>query len=140
MRERVWQHLPENVQQRLIEQRAKIFVIDAGKVARESGMGGRINTVMQTCFFAISGVLPAKEAIDAIKNSIRKTYSKKGDEIVDMNLRAVDETLTHLHEVKLPDVIAPRASGHNGATQSPRLSSCAMFWARSSPDAEIVCP
>ena len=113
-RERVWQHLPENVQQRLIERRAKIFVIDAGKVARESGMGGRINTVMQTCFFAISGVLSAKEAIDAIKNSIRKTYAKKGDEIVEMNLRAVDETLTHLHEVKLPDVIAPRASGHNG--------------------------
>jgi pyruvate-ferredoxin/flavodoxin oxidoreductase len=113
-RERVWQHLPENVQRRLIEQRADFFVIDAGKVAREFGMGTRINTVMQTCFFAISGVLPAKEAIDAIKNSIRKTYAKKGDEIVETNLRAVDETLSHLHEVKLPDVITPRASGHNG--------------------------
>jgi pyruvate-ferredoxin/flavodoxin oxidoreductase len=113
-REHVWQHLPENVQRQLIEQRARFFVIDAAKVARDSGMGGRINTVMQTCFFAISGVLPAKEAIDAIKNSIRKTYGKKGDEIVEMNLRAVDDTLAHLREMKLPDVITPRASGQNG--------------------------
>ena len=75
--ERVWQHLPENVQRRLIEQRAQFFVIDANKVARDSGMGGRINTVMQTCFFAISGVLPPEEAIEAIKNSIRKTYGKE---------------------------------------------------------------
>jgi pyruvate-ferredoxin/flavodoxin oxidoreductase len=113
-RERVWQHLPENVQRRLIEQRAHFLVIDAAKVARESGMGGRINTVMQTCFFTISGVLPAKEAIDAIKNSIRKIYSKKGEEIVAMNLRAVDETIAHLYEVTIPDAITPRASGHNG--------------------------
>ena len=101
-RERLWEHLPEDVQQRLIDRRAHFFVIDANKVAQESGMGGRINTVMQTCFFAISGVLPAKEAIDAIKNSIAKTYGKKGDEIVETNLRAVDETLAHLHEVELP--------------------------------------
>jgi pyruvate-ferredoxin/flavodoxin oxidoreductase len=113
-RERVWQHLPENVQRRLIEQRARFFVIDANKVARESGMGGRINTVMQTCFFAISNVLPAKEAIDAIKNSICKTYAKKGDEIVEMNLRAVDATLAHLYEVEIPDAIVPAASGRNG--------------------------
>jgi len=99
--ERVCGHLPETVQRRLIERRANFFVIDANKVARDSGMGGRINTVMQTCFFAISGVLPAKDAIEAIKNSIRKTYAKKGDEIVQMNLRAVDETLAHLYEVKV---------------------------------------
>jgi len=68
-------------------------------------MGGRINTVMQTCFFAISGVLPAQQAIEAIKNSIRKTYAKKGDEVVEMNLRAVDQTLAHLYEVKIPDAV-----------------------------------
>jgi pyruvate-ferredoxin/flavodoxin oxidoreductase len=101
--ERVWGHLPETVQRRLIEQRANFFVIDGNKVARDVGMGGRINSVMQTCFFAISGVLPAKDAIEAIKNSIRKTYAKKGDEIVQMNLRAVDQTLAHLYEVKVPE-------------------------------------
>src|SRR5206468_2766443 len=64
-----------------------------------SGMGGRINTIMQVCFFALSGVLPKDEAIDAIKQSIKKTYGKKGEEIVAMNLKAVDNTLAHLHEV-----------------------------------------
>jgi pyruvate-ferredoxin/flavodoxin oxidoreductase len=112
--ERVWEHLPENAQRRLIDQRAKVFVIDANKVARDSGMGGRINTIMQTCFFALSGVLPAKDAIEAIKNSIRKTYAKKGEEIVEMNLRAVDETLAHLYEVNVPDAVTPRVSGGNG--------------------------
>ena len=103
--DRVWGRLPENVQRRLIEQRANFFVIDGNKVARDAGMGGRINTVMQTCFFAISGVLPAQQAIEAIKNSIRKTYAKKGDEVVEMNLRAVDQTLAHLYEVKIPDAV-----------------------------------
>jgi pyruvate-ferredoxin/flavodoxin oxidoreductase len=112
--ERVWEHLPENAQRRLIDQRARVFVIDANKVARDSGMGGRINTVMQTCFFALSGVLPAKDAIEAIKNSIRKAYAKKGDEIVEMNLRAVDETLAHLYEVKVPDAVTPAVAGRNG--------------------------
>ena len=110
--QKVWQHLPQNVQRRLIEQHARFFVIDASKVARESGMGGRINTVMQTCFFAISGVLPPQQAIDAIKNSIRKTYIKKGEEVVEMNLRAVDQTLAHLYEVEIPKT--PVASSGNG--------------------------
>jgi pyruvate-ferredoxin/flavodoxin oxidoreductase len=101
--ERVWGHLPETVQGRLIEQRAKFFVIDGNKVARDAGMGGRINTVMQTCFFAIAGVLPAQDAIEAIKNSIRKTYAKKGEEIVEMNLRAVDAALVYLYEVQIPE-------------------------------------
>jgi pyruvate-ferredoxin/flavodoxin oxidoreductase len=112
--DRVWQHLPESVQRRLIEQRAKFFVIDGNKVARDAGMGSRINTVMQTCFFAISGVLPAQNAIEAIKNSIGKTYAKKGDEIVQMNLRAVDQTLAHLYEVKVPEAVVPVTSGSNG--------------------------
>lgn len=112
--DRVWGHLPENAQRRMIEQRARFFVIDANKVARDSGMGGRINTVMQTCFFAISGVLPPKEAIAAIKNSIRKAYGKKGEEIVEKNLHAVDETIAHLHEVDVPREISARASAPDG--------------------------
>jgi pyruvate-ferredoxin/flavodoxin oxidoreductase len=85
----------------LLEKKVRFFVIDATKVARESGMGGRINTIMQVCFFALSGVLPKDEAIAAIKHSIEKTYGKKGEEIVRMNLQAVDNTLAHLHEVPL---------------------------------------
>jgi pyruvate-ferredoxin/flavodoxin oxidoreductase len=95
----IWSKLPTPVQESLLAKKAKFFVIDATKVARESGMGGRINTIMQVCFFALSGVLPKDEAIDAIKNSIKKTYGKKGDEVVQMNLQAVDNTLAHLHEV-----------------------------------------
>ena len=125
--ERVWEHLPENAQRRLIEQGARFFVIDANKVARDSGMGGRINTVMQTCFFAISGVLPPEKAIDAIKKSIEKTYSKKGEEIVQMNLRAVDETLAHLHEVEIPKAVSSRPPRHDGhLTRAPRIrAQCA---------------
>ena len=96
------------MQRQIIEKRLRFFVIDAHKVARECGMGGRINTVMQACFFAISGVLPRDEAIAAIKDSIRKTYGKKGEEIVQMNLAAVDQTLAHLYEVKVPDRIDQR--------------------------------
>jgi pyruvate-ferredoxin/flavodoxin oxidoreductase len=98
-KDEVWSKLPTPVQKRLLEKQAKFFVIDATSVARASGMGGRINTIMQVCFFALSGVLPKDEAITAIKNSIKKTYGKKGDEIVKMNLQAVDNTLAHLHEV-----------------------------------------
>jgi pyruvate-ferredoxin/flavodoxin oxidoreductase len=115
--DRVWKHLPENTQRRIIDQRARLFVIDANKVARECGMGGRINTVMQTCFFAISGVLPREEAIAAIKDSISKTYGKKGEEIVEMNLRAVDETLAHLHEVEVPGKMVAAEPKHNGQLQ-----------------------
>jgi len=98
-KEEIWANLPSPVQVTLLEKKAKFFVIDATKVARDSGMGGRINTIMQVCFFALSGVLPRNEAIEAIKKSIKKTYGKKGEEIVKMNLQAVDNTLAHLHEV-----------------------------------------
>ena len=104
-REEVWAQLPTPVQKVLIEKQAKFYVIDATKVARESGMGGRINTIMQVCFFALSGVLPKNEAIEAIKDSIKKTYGKKGEEIVQMNLKAVDNTLAHLHEVHLTNKV-----------------------------------
>jgi pyruvate-ferredoxin/flavodoxin oxidoreductase len=99
--EQIWSRLPTPVQQNLTAKKAHFFVIDANRVARESGMGGRINTIMQVCFFALSGVLPRDQAIEAIKDSIRKTYGKKGDEIVQMNLKAVDNTLAHLHAVPL---------------------------------------
>ncbi len=99
----VWSKLPTPVQETLLAKKAKLHVIDATSVARASGMGGRINTIMQVCFFALSGVLPREEAIAAIKSSIKKTYGKKGDEIVAMNLKAVDNTLEHLHEVKVSD-------------------------------------
>ena len=97
--EQIWSKLPTPVQETLLAKKAKLFVINATRVAKESGMGGRINTIMQVCFFALSGVLPKDEAIAAIKNSIKKTYGKKGEEIVTMNLQAVDNTLAHLHEV-----------------------------------------
>jgi pyruvate-ferredoxin/flavodoxin oxidoreductase len=99
----VWTNLPTPLQQTLIAKKVKFYVIDATKVARFSGMGGRINTIMQVCFFALSGVLPREAAIEAIKNSIKKTYGKKGEEIVAMNLKAVDNTLEHLHQVDLPN-------------------------------------
>jgi pyruvate-ferredoxin/flavodoxin oxidoreductase len=98
----VWNHLPRRVQEQIIDKHLKFYVIDGYKVARESGMGGRINTVMQVCFFAISGVLPKDEAIAAIKKSIEKSYGSKGDEIVQMNFAAVDHTLAHLFEVRVP--------------------------------------
>jgi pyruvate-ferredoxin/flavodoxin oxidoreductase len=98
----IWQHLPVEVQQELLEKQLHFYVIDAHKVARETGMGGRINTVMQTCFFAISGILPRDEAIEQIKKSIRKTYGKRGEAVVQRNFQAVDQTLERLYEVQLP--------------------------------------
>jgi pyruvate-ferredoxin/flavodoxin oxidoreductase len=106
--ERVWDHLPRPVQDALIAKQVRLYVIDAYKVARASGMRRQINTVMQVCFFAISGVLPGEEALAAIKTSIKKTYSKKGDEVVAMNLHAVDQTLAHLHEVPVPQEATSR--------------------------------
>jgi pyruvate-ferredoxin/flavodoxin oxidoreductase len=100
--EMVWSRLPFEVQEQIIEKRLKLYAIDAYKVASEAGMRGRINTIMQTCFFAISGVLPRDEAIEAIKQAIRKTYGKKGDEIVQKNFAAVDQTLAGLHEIRVP--------------------------------------
>jgi pyruvate-ferredoxin/flavodoxin oxidoreductase len=98
----VWDKLPREVQEGIIEKKLKFYAIDAIRVAKDTGMGGRINTIMQTCFFAISGVLPRQEAIEQIKSAIKKTYGKKGDEVVKKNWEAVDQTLAHLHEVKVP--------------------------------------
>jgi len=101
-KEDVWQYLPREVQQQLVRKKARLYVIDAYKVARDTGMGVRINTIMQTCFFAISGVLPREEAIAQIKKSIKKTYGKKGDDVVQKNFAAVDHTLAHLFEAQVP--------------------------------------
>jgi len=97
--EGVWERLPREVQETILAKKLRLFVIDATAVAEAAGMGRRINTVMQVCFFALSGVLPREEAIQSIKESIRKTYEKKGPEIVRRNFEAVDQTLAHLHEV-----------------------------------------
>ncbi|HHY88270.1 MAG TPA: pyruvate:ferredoxin (flavodoxin) oxidoreductase [Chloroflexi bacterium] len=98
----VWQHLPEEVQRTIIEKKLRFYVIDAYEVAKATGMGGRINTIMQTCFFAISGVLPREEAIEQIKKYIQKTYSKRGEAVVQANFRAVDQSLAHLQQVQVP--------------------------------------
>jgi pyruvate-ferredoxin/flavodoxin oxidoreductase len=104
----VWDRLPESMQAKIIEKRIRLFVIDASRVAKETGLGGRTNTVLQTCFFAISGVLPKEEAIDKIKKSIRSTYGKKGEEVVQKNFEAVDTTLAELHEVQIPNEITSK--------------------------------
>ncbi len=98
----VFSKLPEKIQQEIIDKELRFFVIDAGSVALKSGMGKRINSIMQTCFFAISNILPKDEAIEKIKNSIYKSYIKKGQQVVDMNNHAVDNTLHNLFEVKVP--------------------------------------
>jgi pyruvate-ferredoxin/flavodoxin oxidoreductase len=104
----LWDQLPREVQEQIIAKRLKFFAIDALKVAKDTGMGGRINTIMQTCFFAISGVLPRDEAIAQIKKSIEKTYSKKGEEVVRRNFAAVDHTLAHLFEIDVPGTAVSR--------------------------------
>lgn len=98
----IWDKLPKSVQATLIEKKLKFYVIDATKVAQDSGMGRRINTVMQACFFGISGVLPQKEAIKQIKTSIEKTYGIKGEDVVAKNFAAVDAALDHAMQVKVP--------------------------------------
>jgi len=117
-KEEVWDQLPIEVQEKIVRKQLKLWVINANKVARESGMAGRVNTVMQVCFFYLSGVLPQDEAISKIKETIQKTYGKKGPEIVEMNLKAVDNTVQNLFQVPLgtvssnihkPPIVSPLA-------------------------------
>ena len=98
----IWDHLPREAQKDIIEKKLKFYVIDAYEVAAKTGMGSRVNTIMQTAFFAISNVLPREEAISQIKHSIEKTYGKRGEAVVKKNFEAVDGTLAELHEVKIP--------------------------------------
>ena len=100
--EEVWDHLPRETQQGIVDKKLHFYVINAYEVAQKTGMGGRINTVMQTCFFAISGVLPRDQAIAEIKRAIEKTYGKRGEAVVRANFEAVDQSLANLFEVKVP--------------------------------------
>ena len=124
----IWEHLSKTLQEQIVNKHLKFYVIDAHQVARASGMGGRINTVMQVCFFAVSGVLPREEAIAKIKRSIEKTYSKKGDEIVQMNLNAVDRTLEHLYEVPVENrKIDEEFFSSSDSSISPSLATAPTF-------------
>lgn len=100
--DKVWDQLPREAQEAIVAKKLRFYVIDAQRVARDMGLSGRINTIMQTCFFAVSGVLPRDEAIAKIKQAIEKTYGKKGEEVVRRNFAAVDQTLAQLHEVSVP--------------------------------------
>ncbi len=128
--DQVWDQLPLEVQEQIVRKHLKFYVINANKVARESGMGGRINTVMQTCFFALSGVLPKEEAISKIKEYIKKTYGKKGADVVTMNIQAVDNTLANLFAVNVgeanspirkPPAVSPNAPDFMRNVQAPML-------------------
>lgn len=101
----MWDKLPKSVQETIIDKKLNFYVIDGYDVAKKSGMGARINTIMQTCFFAISGILPKDEAIAQIKNAIKKTYGAKGEAIVKKNFEAVDHTLEHLVKIDVPSSV-----------------------------------
>ncbi len=120
----VWQHIPRRTQERIIAKHLKFFVVDGYAVARETGMGSRMNTIMQTCFFAISGVLPREEALAAIKSSIKKSYGKLGEAVVQRNFAAVEATLANLQEVAVPD------HASNTFTILPPVSSRAPSFVR----------
>ncbi len=107
-KDEVWEKLPKRVQEAIIEKKIRMFVIDATDVARKTGMAGRINTIMQTCFFELSGVLPPADAIAAIKHAIEKTYFKKGRSVIEKNFAAVDQTLENLFEVQIPQQVTSR--------------------------------
>ncbi len=111
----VWDHLPVELQEDIVKRKLKFYVIDAVKVAKDTGMGSRINTIMQTCFFKLAGFLPEDEAIDHIKQAIRKTYADKGEEVVNKNFAAVDQALENLFEVKVPDSASSKAHRQAGA-------------------------
>ena len=133
--DRVWDALSREVQEQILAKRIELYVIDAGRIAREAGLAGRTNTVLQTCFFAISGVLEREQAIERIKASIEKTYGRRGAEVVERNQAAVDRALDGLHKVELPERVdvhpraradrpraraRVRAHGHRGDDGRPR--------------------
>jgi pyruvate-ferredoxin/flavodoxin oxidoreductase len=106
----VWNQIPRSAQEQILKKKIKFYVIDAYDVGRKTNMGVRINTIMQTCFFAISGVLPREEAIEKIKESIVHTYGKRGEEVVRMNFNAVDQALANMYEVKYPSNLSSEIS------------------------------
>ncbi len=121
-KDKVWDNLPKEVQEEIIKKHINLYAIDAIEVAEKTGMGRRINTIMQVCYFAISGVLPKDEAIAEIKKSIEKTYGKKGKEVVASNILAVDEALKHLHQIPVPaKVTQKRATPATVSKSAPSL-------------------
>ncbi len=104
----VWPALPSDLQQRIIDLGVKVFTIDADRVARDVGLPGRINSVMQPCYFAISGILPTERALDAIRTAVEKTYANRGRTVVERNLAAVDQSLAELHRIEVPAVVNGR--------------------------------
>jgi len=118
-KEEVWDRIPAVVQKQILARKILFYVIDAYKVARETGMGSRINTIMQTCFFAISGVLPRDQAIAHIKKSIEKSYKRKGEEVVQKNFAAVDHTLAHLFQVTVPEKVTGEQLPPTVSAQAP---------------------
>jgi pyruvate-ferredoxin/flavodoxin oxidoreductase len=121
----VWDRLPRSVQQEILDKKLNFFVVDGSKVAREAGLGTRINTVMQTCFFALSGVIPKERAIEQIKASIQKAYGGRGEIVVQKNYAAVDQALAHLEEVQLP------AAATSGFDRQPVVPAEAPDFVRS---------
>ncbi len=118
----VWENIPSEVQSAIIDKKLRFFVVDAYDVAHKTGMGGRINTIMQTCFFAISGVLPRDEAIAQIKKSIKKTYGKRGEAVVQQNYDAVDHSLANLHEVEVPKAVTSTQTRRDAvSTEAPEF-------------------
>jgi pyruvate-ferredoxin/flavodoxin oxidoreductase len=115
----VWSHLPARVQRQIVQKRLRLFVIDATRVAQTAGMGRRVNTVLQTCFFALAGLLPRDEAIAAIKRAARKTYGAKGDAIVQQNFAAIDDALANLHDVPVPAVAPVEADTDPDSREEP---------------------
>jgi pyruvate-ferredoxin/flavodoxin oxidoreductase len=107
-KDEIWDKLPREVQQDIIAKKLKFYVINGYEVAEKTGMGGRMNTIMQTAFFAISGVLPREQAIEEIKHAIQKTYGKRGEAVVKQNFQAVDATISELHEVKVPAAVTSK--------------------------------
>ena len=108
----VWDYMPYSTQQTIIEKKLSFYVIDAYKIAKEVGLGARINTIMQVCFFYLSKVIPMEKAIEAIKRFIKKSYGMKGDKIVNTNFAAVDNALSNLHEVKVPEKATSKLAKH----------------------------
>jgi pyruvate-ferredoxin/flavodoxin oxidoreductase len=126
----VWERLPRSVQEQIVTRRIRLYVIDAKRVAREAGLPGRVNTILQTCFFALSDVLPRKRAIGAIKAAISTTYAKRGPEVVERNYHAVDLALAALHEVAT-DVVSRRP---NASAAAPSATDGHVVIPEGTPD------
>src|SRR6185312_2751337 len=130
----VWDALPRPVQEKIIAKRVEVYAIDAGRIARAAGLAGRTNTVLQTCFFAISGVLPREEAIAKIKAAIAKTYGRRGSEVVARNHAAVAATMMAGHGDDLPVSALPVDGTYPGGTAAYEKRNISELVAQWDPD------